>query len=50
MTWKEFKDWVDAQGVKDGDKIGFLELSDPAHLFPGLYRATYDERDGWDIS
>lgn len=25
MTWKEFKDAVESQGVKDADEIGYID-------------------------
>lgn len=28
MTWKEFKDAVEAQGVEDEDRIGLIDCSD----------------------
>ncbi len=28
MTWKEFKDFVESQGVKDGDVIGMVDAVD----------------------
>ncbi len=34
MTWLKFKEWVEAAGVSDSDKIWYLDIS-PAALRQG---------------
>lgn len=33
MTWKEFKEAVEAAGVSDNDKIWYIDVSYPDHIF-----------------
>ena len=47
MNWKQFKDWMEAQGVKDDDQIWFIDVD----LF-GCGEPTEAEKDkcGWAIT
>ena len=27
MTWKEFKDFVESKGVKDANKVGYIDFT-----------------------
>jgi hypothetical protein len=43
MTWGEFKSWVEAQGVRNQDTIGYIDTErEPVHC---------EQRDGeWQIT
>jgi hypothetical protein len=32
MTWAEFKQAVEAQGVEDSDEINYIDISFPSHI------------------
>jgi len=49
MTWKEFKEEVEKQGVKDGDVIYGIDVWDLTHITS--INCTKDEEDGeWEIT
>jgi len=47
MNWKQFKDWMDAQGVKDDDQLWFIDVN--LYGTGELHKAQKDE-DGWAIT
>lgn len=41
MTWREWKDWMEAHGVQDDDEISYIDCSMPQDA---------EKRDGeWQI-
>jgi hypothetical protein len=49
MTWKEFKDGVEAQGVKDDDPVHNIDYSS-ADTFSGVECHKETETGSWSIS
>jgi hypothetical protein len=38
VTWKEFKEWAEANGVRDDDKIEYVDISHPFRDDRGVWR------------
>lgn len=45
MTWKEVKDFVESKGVKDDDRVDYIEIN---WMTEGI--AAIKVEEGWRIS
>lgn len=48
MTWKEIKDKIELQGVKDSDSIDYIDISSEVYANNPIIAIKEDE--GWRIS
>jgi len=47
MNWKQFKDWMEAQGVKDDDELWYIDV--PNDEFSEISDA-HKHDEGWAIT
>lgn len=46
MTYKKFKDKLEAAGIKDEDEIDYIDISSDGEL---VINAPENENEGWEI-